>query len=79
MLFQTSLNAKTRLHLPRDFYVEWVLLHNSFPFTICKSEEENCVLAATTTPMTEPTADAEPEPATIPKPMTKETKPKIVP
>lgn len=49
-------------------YMEWVLLHNGSPFTICESEEEVRAPATTTNPMTatpEPTANHGPEAVTI--------------
>lgn len=58
VLFRTSLSSKTRVHLPGveplgtfKEYMEWVLLHNYYAFTICKSEEENSI------PVTTPAMD----------------------
>lgn len=75
MFFWAGLNEKTKVCLSGDEplgnfkeYVEWVLLHNVSPFTICKSEEENSMPAPAISPATMkpvPTTGTELDPATI--------------
>lgn len=51
-------------------YVDWVLLCNGCPFTICEKEDDNSAPSTTTSPVTdqsEPTPDAESTPATMPE------------
>lgn len=67
----SAVTAETRSCLPGDGpggmfkeYVDWVLLHNSSPFTICESEEENNAPAMIPVPVmkTAPKIVPEPEP-----------------